>query len=126
MGFWIFMLLSVLLVPVTMLLFGRSFLKKGPDVINPVFGYRSEMSMKNRDTWDFAHNCCGKIWKYSGIVLLPVSVLAMLFVLGKDVTTVGNVSMILTAVQLVPLIGSIFVTERALKRTFDINGLRKS
>ena len=51
MGFWIFMLIMDLLIPFTMIGFGKMFLKKAPDQINYVFGYRTSMSMKNQDTW---------------------------------------------------------------------------
>ena len=56
MGFWIFMLIMDLLLPFTMIGFGRYFMKKAPKEINSVFGYRTSMSMKNKDTWEFAHN----------------------------------------------------------------------
>ena len=29
--------------------------------VNFVFGYRTSMSMKNKDTWEFAHKYCGKV-----------------------------------------------------------------
>ena len=58
MGFWIFMLIMDLLIPFTMIGFGKMFLKKAPDQINYVFGYRTSMSMKNQDTWVFAHHYC--------------------------------------------------------------------
>ena len=60
MGFWIFMLIMDLLLPFTMIGFGRYFMKKAPKEINSVFGYRTSMSMKNKDTWEFAHKYCGK------------------------------------------------------------------
>lgn len=83
------------------------------------------MSMKNKDTWEFAHKYCGKLWFRSGLILLPLSVTPLLFVLNKDITTVANVGLIVAAVQLIPLIGSIFPTEAALKKTFDQYGMRR-
>ena len=50
------MLVMNLLIPATMAGFGRAFLKKAPGKINYAFGYRTSMSMKNKDTWDYAHN----------------------------------------------------------------------
>lgn len=49
MGFWIFMLIMDLLIPFTMIGYGRSFSKKAPKEINAVYGYRTSMSMKNSD-----------------------------------------------------------------------------
>lgn len=125
MGFWIYMLLMDLLLPFTMIGFGRYFMKKAPKEINGVFGYRTSMSMKNRDTWEFAHKYCGRIWYIIGLIILPVTVVCMLFVIGKDVDIVGTVGAVIMGVQLVPLVGSIFPTEIALRKNFDKNGERR-
>jgi len=125
MGFWIYMLCMDLLIPLTMIGFGRFFLKRAPNQINCVFGYRTAMSMKNRDTWDFAHQYCGKLWLRWGLILLPCSMIPMLFLNGKSTYIIGILGVILTFLQMIPLVGSIISTERALKRTFDRNGKRK-
>ena len=49
----------------------------------------------------------------------------MLLVIGKNVETVGTVGGIIMGIQLVPLIGSIFPTEIALRKNFDKNGKRR-
>ncbi len=125
MGFWIYMLLMDMLIPITMLCFGCYFLKGGPKDINGVFGYRTNMSMKNRDTWEFAHRHSGRIWRALGLMLLPVSIVPMLFALGKGDNIAGTVGGIVCAVQLLVLIGSIFPTERALRKNFDREGRRR-
>lgn len=119
MGFWIFMLIMNLLIPFTMIGFGTYFMKGGPEEINQAFGYRSRSSMKNMETWEFAHQYCGKFWRLWGRILLPLSVVVMLFVIGKDEDTVGTIGGILCMFQMVPLIGAIFFTERALKKEFE-------
>lgn len=125
MGFWIYMLCMDLLIPLTMLGFGRAFLKKAPNIINCVFGYRTAMSMKNRDTWNFAHQYCGRLWFLWGLILLPCSVIPMLFLLGKSTDEIGTFGAVMMFVQIIPLIGTIIPTERALRKTFDQNGVRK-
>ena len=123
--FWLYMLVFVLMCPGIMVLFGRMFLRKPPDRINALVGYRTTMSMMNMDTWTLAHQVCGRFWYRWGMVLLPVSVVAMLFVLGKSTETVGTTGMVIVGVQMIPMVGVIVPTERALRRTFDRNGLRK-
>lgn len=125
MGFWIFMVISDLVVPAIMLLLGKVFLKSAPKEINIAFGYRTNMSMKNRDTWEFAHKYIGKIWYYAGWILIPGSIIPMLFVIGKNENTVGTLGAVLCVIQLAVLIGSIFPTEYALKKTFDKYGRRR-
>ncbi len=119
------MLIMDLLLPLTMIGFGRLFLTRSPKSINAAFGYRTAMSMKNRDTWDFAHRYCGKLWFWLGLVLVPLSVIPLLFVLKEEITTIAAVGTVICFVQIVPLAGSIILTETALKKTFDQNGKRK-
>lgn len=119
------MLAMDLLIPLIMTGFGWYFSARAPRKINPVFGYRTAMSMKNQDTWEFAHRHSGRIWKICGLILLPVTVVPMLFVIGGDEGTVGTVGGIVCGVQLAVLIGSIFPTERALRKNFDKEGNRR-
>lgn len=125
MGFWFFMLAMILLIPAIMLLFGRYFIKKAPKNINYLFGYRTNLSMKNEETWKFSHKYIGNIWYKWGLILLPISVLVMVFVIGKNEDTIGSLGAIITVVQLIPILASIVLTEKALKDNFDKEGKRR-
>ena len=125
MGFWIFMLAMGLLFPVVMILFGTMFMKSAPKKINYIFGYRTDMSMKNRDTWEFAHKYIGKLWFRFGLLLIPITVIPMLFVISKTENIVGTVGLIVGFINTIVLIVPIFFTEKALNRTFDKDGNRK-
>lgn len=81
--------------------------------------------MKNKDTWDFAHRYFGRLWLKGGLILLPVSLVIMLFVLGKNEDIVGTVGGILCFFQTIPLIGAIFPTEKALIKEFDAEGRKR-
>ena len=122
MGFWIYMFIMDLLIPIIMILFGRVFLKKAPKEINYVFGYRTSRSMKNRDTWEFAHRYCGKIWFICGLVLIPIASGIMLCFIGADTKTVGYMGAAMLVFPLLLIILSVILTERALKNTFDKSG----
>lgn len=122
MGFWIFMLIMVLLIPVSMVALGRLLLNSAPHNINSTFGYRTRRSMMNKETWNFAHMYIGKLWFICGLILLLPSVVVMFFVLGKDANTVGTVGAIIVFVQMIPMIGTIIPTEKALKKNFDEYG----
>lgn len=122
--FWIFVLAMDLLLPGVMIGFGREFMKNPPKEINPGYGYRTAMSSKNQDTWDFAQRYMGKVWHRAGRLLLIPSAVPLLFVLGRDVGVVGVVGLAVSGVQLVVMLGSIGATEHALKKNFDKNGKR--
>ena len=126
MGFWIFMLAMNLLFPLIMIVMGRYFMKKSPKEINYIFGYRTNMSMKNKDTWDFAHKYFGKRWFRLGWLLIPISVIPMLFVIGKGEDIIGTVGMVVMVIDLILLIAPIFPTERALKKVFDKDGNKRN
>ena len=120
MGFWIFMLVMDLLIPVTMVFIGKRFQKKPPKEINGIYGYRTAMSMKNKETWEYAHHCCGKLWYVSGLVMLLPTVIALVCVFGKGNDCVGTIGGI---VCMYPGWLEQFVsTERELKKRFDRNG----
>ena len=125
MGFWIYMLCMGLLFPAIMLVMGRYFMKTAPKEINYIFGYRTNVSMKNKDTWEFAHKYIGKLWFRFGWILVPITIIPMLFVLGKSEDTIGTVGAIVVAIDLIILISAIFPTEMALKKNFDKDGNRK-
>lgn len=124
-GFWMFMLMMALLIPCCMIGFGKLFLNRAPEKINYAFGYRTTMSMKNQDTWQFAHKFCGRLWFQLGLILLPLSVIPLLLVLGKETDEIGTVGTVVCVAQLVPLLGSVIPTEIALRKEFDSDGKRK-
>lgn len=125
MGFWIFMLVMDLLTPVLMTVFGLMFLRGICYRPNACFGYRTNMSLKSSQTWHFAHKYIGKLWLIIGIVLIPLAVIPMLFVVGKNADVVGNLSAALCFIQIICLIVPIFPTEKALKQHFDQDGCPK-
>lgn len=124
MAFWIFMLIMNLMIPVTMIGFGYLFLKHPPRHVNGLFGYRTAMSMKSQETWDFAQCFLGRLWLTAGCILLPVTVAAMLFLYGKSTDIVGTSGGVICLIQCIPMIGCIYPVEKGLKRNFDKAGKR--
>ena len=49
-----------IIIPPVMTVSGAFFMEDAPSEINMIYGYRTEMSMKNKDTWKFAHKFCGR------------------------------------------------------------------
>ena len=128
MKFWIFMLVMNLLTPLVMIIFGRVFEKKPPKIgmSKFAFGYRTIMSMRNAETWEYAHRFFGKLWFRFGIALGVISIIALFFVIGKDKDTVGFAGMIICYVQIVGMLLPCIPTELALRKNFDKNGKRKN
>lgn len=124
-GFWIFMLITALLIPAMMIFFGRRFRNAAPKTISQTFGYRTARSMINQDTWTFAHQLLGKIWLISGIALFVLSFALMLFLLGDSIDELARSSVYIVLAQVAVMLLTIIPVEAALRRKFDVNGNRK-
>ena len=125
MWFWWLIVICDLLVPVIMLIAGRMMWKHCPKEINGLIGYRTARSMKNMDTWRFAHEYCGKLWWKIGLIMVVPTILIHIPFYHRDEATVGIVGGILAAMQCIILIGSIFSTEHALKMAFNNDGTQR-
>lgn len=122
MWFWLFLFACNLLIPLLMIIAGRMMCRHTPKKINGIYGYRTQRSMKNEQTWQFAHDYCGRLWQKTGLAALVLSVLVQLpFVSGSE-AVVGAVGAILCFVQVVLLLSTIVLVEKALKANFDADG----
>lgn len=123
--FWWFMLACDLLVPASMVICGRMMWKRPPKNINAIIGYRTARSMRNMETWKFAHAYCGRLWWKTGwIMLIPSAGILFPFYHSSE-NVIGTVGGILCLIQCGVLMASIFPTEKALKTNFTDNGARK-
>jgi len=123
-SFWLYMIICDLLIPAVMLVFGIRFGKNPPKKINSFFGYRTSRSMKNQETWAYAHRYLGKLWKLLAPLLVVLAVVPMALVYGKTNDEMSTVGLIVCSVQLALLLCSLVPVERYLERTFDENGRR--
>lgn len=125
MHFYLFTLITSCIIPLVMILFGYRFKDGGPKKINSFYGYRSVMSMKNMDTWNFAHRYIGKIWVRNGWIALSLTLAVMLFMKNSSDDVIGTAGLVLLCVQMAFLMFPISLTEKALKENFDASGKRK-
>ena len=122
------MLLISVLLPLIMFAFGILTKFNIPKHPNSFFGYRTTFSQKNGDTWRFAQNYFGKIWRWVGGCLFVISTgvyLGFISITKNNDEISSLIGMILMMVNLGVLIGTIYPTEAALKRNFDSSGNRK-
>lgn len=126
MWFWWFMLACNLITPIILITAGRMMWKHCPRKINSIYGYRTGRSMKNMDTWKFAHDYCGRLWWKIGWIMLVPSILIQIPFFHSNKEAIAISGLILLAMQLIVLIASIFPTEAALKKAFNDDGTRIS
>lgn len=124
MTWWVLFFVD-LLFPILMIVTGRLMYKHTPKSVNGLIGYRTSCSMKNIDTWNFAHDYCGRLWLKIGWIILILSIIVQIPFYNDTDGTAGTISMILVIVQLVLLVGTIIPTEKALKKNFNDDGTKK-
>lgn len=118
MNSFISVLISVIIIPIMMLTFGVIWRGHPPKNIKWIYGYRSFMSMKNHETWKFAHLYQAKVWRWSGVPLLIFSLIfALIFKKGYK-----EIPYWILYTQLAILVLSIIPTELALVKKFDKKG----
>ena len=121
----LFNLIMTMLIPLIMVVCGWLFMHGIPKDRNSLFGYRTAMSVKNDDTWRFAHEYCGRLWLIIGLVLFAVTTVFMVLSMNMDPERVAFISGILMMIYVVPLLATVAATESAMKKTFDTRGKRK-
>lgn len=124
MAFRVFMAFAVFLIPGIMVFFGRVMADHPPKTINAAYGYRTTMSMKNQDTWDYGQAACAKRWRRWGRVLALITLVVLIVALRRP--TFADVLGIYTAFETAFLLASVAATEMDLRRTFDREGRRKA
>ena len=102
-------------------------MKKPPQDINGAYGYRTSMSMKNQDTWEFAHQVCGRVWWRMGWLVLALSaaLLAWMETRPGGEQTNWLLGTLVALAEAAVVILTIIPVERALKKTFDKEGNRR-
>lgn len=88
-----------------------------PRKINSWYGYRTNLSMKNQDTWDEGNRYSTNQYIIAGVILV---------ILGKiGGTLLQSKGYLIPLVAFVPVLYfTVFSTEKHLKKTFDSNGMR--
>lgn len=107
-----------------MVIAGYFMYKHSPKDINGIIGYRTKLSMKNQETWDFAQKFCGQLWLKIGGIMLLLSIILQIPFKESNKNTICWLTVILETAQVIILIVSIVIAEKTLKNTFDKDGNR--
>lgn len=122
MGTWIMIVITYILIPALMAGAGWMIWKHSPKNINAIYGYRTRMSSLNQNTWRFSQEYAGRLWVRWGIRMMPVSILLLMFFAASGEKAAATAGTVLCMVQIVIMLSSIAVVERALNKVFDKQG----
>lgn len=119
------MLISVAFIPLLLIVIGKIFDKYPIKEPNIAIGFRTKLSMMNKETWDYAQRLFPKAWISLGRIMLPLSLIILFLLYSEDKDYTGNLVLILMLVQEALLLGSIFYIDLKLKNIFNSDGSRK-
>lgn len=121
-AFLVFMIVVLAIIPATMLLCGSVWKKHPPADINNSYGYRTRRSMRNKETWDFAHRICAREWIRLGwlTVILTAVIFVPIILCCREVMAAGVFGGVFLLFQILLLLAVIPITECALKRKFGV------
>ena len=119
------MLISVAYIPLFLIVIGKIFEKYPSKEPNIAIGFRTKLSMMNKETWDYAQRLFPKAWISLGRTILPLSLIILFLLYSEDKDYTGNLALILMLVQVVLMLGSILYVNLKLKAAFNSDGSRK-
>lgn len=119
------MLISVAFIPLLLIVIGKIFEKYPSKEPNIAIGFRTKLSMMNKETWDYAQRLFPKVWISLGRTLLPFSLIILFLLYSEDKDYTRNLALILMLVQVVLMLGSILYVNLKLKKAFNSDGSRK-
>lgn len=119
------MLISVAFIPLLLIVIGKIFEKCPIKEPNIAIGFRTKLSMMNKETWDYAQILFPKVWISLGRIMLPLSLIILFLLYSEDKDYTGNLALILMIVQVVLMLVSILYVNLKLKKAFNSDGSRK-
>jgi len=84
-----------------------------PADINPLYGYRTKNSIKNKERWDFAQTYSAKLMMLCGIALMICSLFGLIFNISEGKGVFFATLEIFTAIAVL-----LYKTEKAIKEKF--------
>lgn len=120
MGIWMATLLLNLLIPIVIWIIGILYLKRPSKSINWMHGYRTQKSMKNQETWEYAQRHFGGVCCRWGIGFATVVLLLMILVIGKSEKIIGTIGSAIGTSEGFLMAYILVPTERALKKKFGM------
>ncbi len=112
-------LILTLITPVSMVVMGCLWKWKTP-TRDHVFSYRSELAMKNEETWEFAHVHIRDLWVRVGISTLVLTLILM----RVFADSYSSFVLWLLLGQMVFFCGCVFFVDSIMKAVFDKDGNR--
>lgn len=110
----------VMIVPVAMFVIGLRWRLKPPPFKTSGLVYRTEVTERTPEIWEFAHIHCGKLWSRFGVIMAVISTVLMVVLPGSY----QKFLLWLLTAQMLIMCVTVFMIDLLSKNLFDENGNR--
>ena len=107
------MAIPSLITGIIFLLLGWAFYQNPPSKINPLVGYRTKLSMKSQQHWDFSQRYSARQMMKGGGLMLVLSLLSYFIPVETGIKQTGGIILLVLCAIYV-----ILTTETALRKRF--------
>lgn len=110
----------VMITPVAMFAVGLRWRLKPPAFKSSGIVYRTEVTERSPEAWEFAHIYCGKLWSRFGAIMAVISAILMVVLQGSY----QKFLLWLLMAQMLIMCVTILIIDYLSKNLFDENGNR--
>lgn len=115
-------MITLFITPVVVLIMGFVMYSNPPKMITRhYYGYRTRMSIKSHETWDYSQRLSAIVSIYTGSIMLIITVIVFIVFLKKS-SDYLTAYVITVVIQLIFLFLSYIPVEVALRKRFDKKG----
>ena len=114
---WSIIVICNLICSILMICFGVRLLRYRPK-LNGICGLRIKRAMVNDETWNFANEYCGRLWRNFGWIMFLVIVIVMPFVINLSEFVIKIVGLLIGILQCVVFFSTIKMVNKALDKEF--------
>lgn len=115
---WSIIFIYNLIGSILMIVFGIRFLRYRPK-LNGICGIRIKKAMTNGETWDFANEYCGRLWRNVGGIMFLIIVIVMPLFINFSEFVIKIVGLIISILQCGVFFSTIKMVDKALDKKFD-------
>jgi len=117
MGTWAFVFIACLVCPLMMLIYGIRFRCYQPKR-DGICGVRIKAALQNDETWDFAHQYCGKLWETMGLFMASIVIVCMILLIDLSEMMIAVSGVVILLIQLVLFVLSFGLVSKKILKNF--------
>jgi len=114
---WFLVCIACLICPILMLVYGIRFSQYQPKR-DGICGVRIKAALENEETWNFAHQYCGKLWQTMGMFMASAVIICMMVLINFSNLVIAVSGVVILLIQLVLFVLTFAFVSKAIVKNF--------